>query len=205
MIFSDNSSLIVIQRATLFIVLVLLFSTTGCTGLNRVFQEKVLPPAESPAYLQLEKAEKAMRKEQYEQAKRLYASVVQSESRAPLIRRARYGLASISLLTADDLAQHREGLRAMQAWAQNSTQNATKEDPRYLMPLLEEHKRTLEALRECREANQASQKRITELKKARNATLTKLRELRGERKQLRQKIQKLENLYNELLETRKDL
>ncbi len=205
MISSDNSSLTIIQQSVLLIFLALLISLTGCTGLNRLFQEKILAPSGSSVYGQLEKAEKAMRKERYEEAKKHYESIIQAKARAPLVQQARYGLASISLLTADSLAQYREGLHAMQTWARNSTQNAVKEDPRYLIPLLEKQRRTLEALRECREDNQTNQKRITELEEARNATLSKLRVLRREREQLRQKIQKLENLYNELQETRKDL
>ncbi|MEF8824509.1 MAG: hypothetical protein V5A74_10400 [Desulfohalobiaceae bacterium] len=160
-----------------------------------------------------------MQDKRYEEAKKLYKSIVQTKQQPAVIQEARYGLACISLLTAKDLAQYREGMHAMQLWAENSNQNAAKENPRYLMPLLEKRVQLLEDLQECREDNKASQKRITELEETHNATLIKLqelrreekklrrehKELRRERKELRQKIRELENLYNELLDTRKDL
>jgi chromosome segregation ATPase len=156
-------------------------------------------------YHQLDEAEQAMRDKRYEEAKRLYESILQTEQKASVIQEARYGLACIALLTASDLAQYRDGLHAMQAWAANSTRESISRDPRHLLPLLEKRVQTLEALHGCREANKECRKRNEDLRHKHNATLTKLRELRGERKELRQKIRELENLYNELLDTRKDL
>lgn len=219
MIFTKNNPLIPMQRGLIIIFLVLLISTTGCTGINRFLNENVLSSPESSAQEKLDKAREAMRDKRYKKAERLYESLVQTKQKIPVIQEARYGLASISLLTANNLAQYREGLHAMQLWARNSNQNDA-EDPRYLLPLLEKRSQTLEELQECRledlqecrKNHKACQKRITELEETHNATLTKLQELRRERnqlrreqKELRQKIRELENLYNELLDTRKNL
>ncbi len=227
MYFSRNSYSTSMKRCWLIIAItVLLTATTGCTGINRFLSQNVLPSPEPSAQEKLDKAQEAMHEKRYEEAKKLYGSIVQTKQQPAVIQEARFGLACISLLTANDLAQYREGVHAMQLWAENSNRNVANEDPRYLLPLLENRAQTLEKLRKCRQDNKAFQKRITELEETHNATLTKLqelrreekklrrekkdlrrehKELRRERKELRQKIRELENLYNELLDTRKNL
>ena len=220
MIFPANTYAIGVKRCWLLVaIIVLLTGATGCTGINRFLKENVLPSPEPSPQERLDKAQEAMRNKRYKKAESLYESLVQTKQKAAVIQEARYGLASISLLTANDLAQYREGLKILQTWAESSKQNAADEDPRYLMPLLEKRAQTLEDLQKCREDNKTFQKRIRELEETHNATLTKLQELRSERnqlrrkhkklrreqKELRQKIRELENLYNELLDTREDL
>ena len=200
-------------------ITVLLTATTGCTGINRFLSQNVLPSPKASAQEKLDKAQEAMHEKRYEEAKKLYKSIVQTKQQPAVIQEARFGLACISLLTANDLAQYRKGVHAMQLWAENSNRNVANEDPRYLMPLLEKRGQMLEDLRKCRQDSKAFQKRITKLEETHNATLTKLqelrreekklrrekKELRREHKELRQKIRELENLYNELLDTRKNL
>ena len=227
MIFPKNTYSTSMTRWWLIIALIaLLLGSSGCTGTNRFWPENVLSTSVSSAQEKLDKAQEAMREKRYEEARELYKSIVETKQKAAVIQEARYGLASISLLTANDLAQYREGMHALQIWAGNSKPHAPHEDPRYLMPLLEKRAQTLEDLQECRKDNKTYQKRMRQLEKTHNGTLTKLQELRRDRKelrldqkglrrerkellreqkQLRKKIRKLENLYNELLDTRKNL
>jgi DNA repair exonuclease SbcCD ATPase subunit len=193
------------KRWVAFLLAPLLLASAGCADIDRMLRTKVMSSPPSQAQSQLLEADRALRDGRYEEARTLYASAAQAGDREPVRQRARYGLACIEVLTAETLAQYRDGLQAVQSWSENATVEPAGEDPRFLLPVLEEHGRTLEELLRCRQESKERQKRYNELHAKYDKALKQLKQLRQEKEKLRRKIQKLENLYNELLDTRKSL
>jgi tetratricopeptide (TPR) repeat protein len=183
----------------------LLAAAGGCADLGSMLQKKVSSSPPSQARAHLLEAERAMRGGHYDRAEKLYKKALQAGDKEALLQRARYGLACIAVSNAQNPEQFRKGLGELRAWAGNATVEMQGEDPRLLLPVLEEHAQVFESLEDCRQRIETQREKCVRLREERAEALKRVEELQQERRQLRKKIKELENLYDELLNTRKNL
>jgi len=171
-------------------------------------------------------ADQAMLNGRYNDARQAYAELLAANGQGAPASIARYGLACIALITADDAAEYDQSLDLFLAWAENDPSTFYNGDPRHLVPLLKNHQKTLQELKRskkritiCQESSQTLEKKIESLNEdysalqeratfleTRRAALQKqLKTVEAQNRSLQQKINELEKLYEELQNARENL
>jgi tetratricopeptide (TPR) repeat protein len=188
-----------------------LMLTTGCGALGPLPKPEVRVSTKQQSTL-MAKADQAMLEGRYDDARRAYEKLLTTNGKGVPASLARYGLACIALITAETRNEYEQSLTMFRTWAANDPAAFYNGDPRHLLPVLTEHRRTLDRLERARTRMSACQNEFSQLQTRANGLekkneqlKQKVEALQTQKQNLQRKMDELEELYKQLQDARENL
>ena len=187
------------------VVMLLILALTGCSHMGQgLFPKKdipMVPNGQEP----FQTAMRTFKAANYEQARKDFQAVADSDHAQEIVRKAQYGVACSALAQAENEEELKEAQQLFEKWAVKAPSYLPSEDPRLLYPVLKEYylqstNTVLELKRECRDL-QVQHGDLVKEKQTLQAANERLKE---ENSKLQSKLDALEDLQNELRKMRQD-
>ena len=185
--------------------MLLILALTGCSTMGQgLFPKKDIPVVPNGQEL-FQAAMRTFEAANYEQARKDFQAVADSDHAQEIVRKAQYGVACSALAQAENEEELKEAQQLFEKWAVKAPSYLPSEDPRLLHPVIKDYylqstNTVLELKEECKDFQERHMALIREKK----ALQTANEDLQEENAKLQAKLDALESLQDELRKMRQD-